>query len=208
MASNIDRKATLCLIEIVSCPEFDKKKMKDERSKKKSLWKDIAEKLNKRGFKLSTDYPGEKVHKIWRNMEREYRSYIEHKKKTEEGNKKQTEFFDELHKIFSVRHSVNPVVISDTSSSSLPTPSSDKVMASNNSSDTTEVTTDATPSQELDRNNNELNKKTSATLRESIHQNVRKMKKRLTSLRQCMKRIKELRKDDLKEKWHFMTVYK
>jgi hypothetical protein len=207
IASNIDRKATLCLIEIVSSPEFAKK-LKDKSSKKKSIWKDIAEKLNKRGFKLNTDYPGEKVHQIWRNMEREYRSYIEHKKKTGEGNKKQPEFFDKLHKIFSVRHSVNPVVISDTSSLSLPTPSSDKVMASNNSSDTTEVTTDATPSQELDRNNNELNKKTSATLRESIHQNVRKMKKRLTSLRQCMKRIKELRKDDLKEKWHFMTVYK
>ena len=36
-------------------------------------------------------------------------------------------------------------------------------MASTNSSDTTEVTTDATPSHELDRNNNEPNKKTSAT---------------------------------------------
>ena len=132
IASNIDRKATLCLIEIVSSPEFAKK-LKDKSSKKKSIWKDIAERLNKRGFKLNTDYPGEKVHQIWRNMEREYRSYIEHKKKTEEGNKKQTEFFDELHKIFSVRHSVNPVVISDTSSSSLSTPSSDNVMASNNS---------------------------------------------------------------------------
>jgi len=143
MASSMDRKATLCVIEIVSSPEFDKNKLKDKRSKKKSIWKNIAEKLNKRGFKLNTDYPGEKVHQKWRNMEREYRSYIEHKKKTGEGNKKQPEFFDELHKIFSVRHSVNPVVISDTSSSALPTPSSDKVMASNNSSDTTEVTTDA-----------------------------------------------------------------
>jgi hypothetical protein len=27
-------------------------------------------------------------------MEREYRSYIEHKKKTGEGNKKQPEFFE------------------------------------------------------------------------------------------------------------------
>jgi len=157
MASNIDRKATLCLIEIVSSLEFDKK-LKDKRSKKKSIWKDIAENLNERGFKLNPESPGEKVHQKWRNMEREYRSYIEHQKKTGEGNKKQPEFFDELHRIFSVRHSVNPVVISDTSSSS-----SDKVMASNNSSDTTEVTTDATPSQELDRNNNEPNKKTSAT---------------------------------------------
>ena len=205
IASNIDRKATLCLIEIVSSPEFDKK-LKDKRSMKKSIWKDIAEKLNRRGFKLNTDYPGDKVHQKWRNMEREYRSCIEHKKKTGERNKKQPEFFDELHKIFSARNSVNSVVISDTSS-----PSSDKVMASNNSSDTTEVTTDATPSHELDLNNNEPNKKKHQQLqfvRESIHQNVRKMKKRLTSLRQCMKRIKEQRKDDLKEKWLFMTVYK
>jgi hypothetical protein len=52
--------------------------------------------LNERELKLNTESPGEKVHKKWRNMEREYRSYIEHKKKTGEGNKKQPEFFDKV----------------------------------------------------------------------------------------------------------------
>jgi hypothetical protein len=95
MDSNIYRKATLCLIEIISSPEFDKKKkMKDKRSKKKSIWKYIAENLNERELKLNTESPGENVHQKWRNMEREYRSYIEHKKKTGEGNKKQPEFFE------------------------------------------------------------------------------------------------------------------
>ena len=91
--------------------------IKNSRTKKvkKNVWKEIAEELNKRGFKLNADDPGEKVHQKWRNMEREYRSFLDHQKKTGEGKKKQPEFFDKLHKLLSVRHSVNPVAISDSS---------------------------------------------------------------------------------------------
>ncbi|CAC5372737.1 unnamed protein product [Mytilus coruscus] len=96
-------------------------------------------------------------------MEREYRSFIEHKKKTGEGKKKQPEFFDELHKMLSVRHSVNPVAISDTtgSSSSLSV-SSDKVVTPDKSSQRSEGTADPTSSLEPDCNNNNPNEKQSA----------------------------------------------
>lgn len=67
---------------------------------------------------MNSDDPGEKVHQKWRNMEREYRSYIEHKKKTGDGRKKQPEFFEELQKMLSVRHSINPVAVADTTTGS------------------------------------------------------------------------------------------
>ena len=108
-----DREATGRLIELLTDSKFSEM-MKDNKTKKSKVWHQIAETLTNEGHMLEEEKGVIKVDQKYRNLERAYKDFVQYQNKTGMGKKPQPEFYDELHKLFGKKHTVNPPAIVDT----------------------------------------------------------------------------------------------
>ena len=105
-----DEAATRMLLEILSKEKYQEL-FKDSKTKKASVWNQVAADMIEAGFPLNTDSKsaGQKCDQKYRNLERQYKDFVQHSKTTGKGRREKPEFYDEIHALCGGKHTVKPV---------------------------------------------------------------------------------------------------
>jgi len=87
--------------------------LKDKITKNRIVWKAISESLQN----LQSGITLGQCAQEWRNLQQQYKKYIDNNTKTGRARVSKPEFFDEIEEVIGSSHTVNPQHITDTEQS-------------------------------------------------------------------------------------------
>ena len=101
------KSATLALLHVVKDKQSE---LKDKITK--TVWKEVA-------LLLQVELPGvtpDQCSQKWRNLQQQFKKYVDNSNKTGRGRMTKPEFFDEIGEIMGNSHTVKPQYVFDTES--------------------------------------------------------------------------------------------
>jgi len=93
--------------------------LKDKITKNKVVWKNIA-------LLLQSELPGVtpgQCDQKWRNLQQQWKKYVDNSNKTGRGKMVRPEYFDEIGEIIGQSHTVKPLYVLDTEADAVPSAS-------------------------------------------------------------------------------------
>ena len=103
------KSATHALLHVVKDKQSE---LKDKITKTKTVWKEVA-------LLLQVELPGvtpDQCSQKWRNLQQQFKKYVDNSNKTGRGRMTKPEFFDEIGEIMGNSHTVKPQYVFDTES--------------------------------------------------------------------------------------------
>ncbi|XP_038074046.1 uncharacterized protein LOC119742093 [Patiria miniata] len=110
-----DRAATFQLLDIVGSDKY-RQMFRDDKTRKASIWKQVVVEMKNAGIKLDDDNKtaAHKCDQKYRNLERQYKDFVQYMNTTGKGKKSKPEYYEEMAALWGDKHTVRPVALVDT----------------------------------------------------------------------------------------------